>query len=79
MPDYRAFRVGEKGGFVGVDEFEAPSDLEAMDRVLTLSIEHGYEVWSGSRDVGSINRTDRRIVFAPILDRATTLPAWRCR
>jgi hypothetical protein len=69
MPDYRAYRLDDEGKFIGVSEFEAADDSEALEIVRVLPEELGFEVWSGARLVGRIGREDKAKPEARIFGR----------
>jgi hypothetical protein len=51
MLDYRAYRVGVDGHFVGFEPMICADDAEAIEEAKRLVDGHDVELWSGERHV----------------------------
>jgi hypothetical protein len=56
MVDYRVYRVGADGHFVGYEPLTCLDDAEAIQKAQRLVDGHDIELWSGPRLVIRISR-----------------------
>jgi hypothetical protein len=49
MLEYRAYRIGDSGHFVGVTPLFCSGDLDAIAQATNLADGHDVELWSGER------------------------------
>ena len=76
MPEYRAYSVGEDGGFTGFEPLVCADDAEAIKKARILSQRHGVELWSGPRLVSSIlKQSARGVTYEVIEGRMVPKPA----
>ena len=55
MPDYRAYKVGADGHFVGFEPLICESDDEAIVQARSLLDGKDIELWTGARLVVRLN------------------------
>jgi hypothetical protein len=56
MVDYRVYRVGSDGHFVGYEPLICRDDAEAIEKAKRLVDGHDIELWSGPRLVIRVSR-----------------------
>jgi alkanesulfonate monooxygenase SsuD/methylene tetrahydromethanopterin reductase-like flavin-dependent oxidoreductase (luciferase family) len=54
VADYRAFKVGPDGHFVGFEPITCDTDDEAIERAKRLLDAYVIEIWCGERLVGTL-------------------------
>jgi hypothetical protein len=54
MPEYRAYRVGQDGHFIGFEPLVCADDNEAAEKARSLVDGHDVELWSGERLVSRL-------------------------
>ena len=59
MAEYRAYRVGEDGHFIGFEPLVCADDAEATERAECLVDGHDLELWSGARLVMRLTHKKR--------------------
>jgi hypothetical protein len=57
MPEYRAYRVGVDGHFIGFDPLICDNDAEATEKAKRLVHHHDVELWTGARMVVRLKHT----------------------
>jgi hypothetical protein len=68
MPEYRAYTVGDDGGFTGFEPLVCADDAEAIKKARILSQRHAVELWSGPRLVSSIPKQSARSVTYEVIE-----------
>lgn len=59
MEEYRAYRVGPDGHFIGYEPLVCGSDSEAIEKAKRLLEGHDVELWSGVRLVIRLSHKPR--------------------
>ena len=55
MPEYRAYKVGVDGHFIGYEPLFCANDDDAVAKACSLMDGHDIELWSGPRLVVRLN------------------------
>jgi hypothetical protein len=56
MAEYRIYKVGLDGHFIGFEPLVCDDDEQAIEKAKQILDRHDFQIWSGPRFVGSVKQ-----------------------